>query len=92
MLIYDCTNKRTFESIPNWLRSFEDLATSKPKIVLVANKTDLTNKKISTERGQSLAEEYGIKFFEASAKTGTNINEIFFDLADQIVSSDLHQT
>ncbi len=53
--------------------------------MLVANKIDLPNRVISYERGAALAEEYGLKFFETSAKTGSNINEMFFQVADQIV-------
>ena len=49
--------------------------------VLVANKTDLPNRVIATERGQQLADEFGLKFYETSAKTGSNINEMFFDVA-----------
>ena len=33
-------------------------------------------------RQEALAEEYGLKFLETSAKTGSNINEMFFEVAD----------
>ena len=36
---------------------------------------------ISKEQGQSLANEYGIKFLETSAKANTNVEEAFFTLA-----------
>ena len=60
--------------------------------MLVANKTDLPNRVISTEQGASLAQEFGLKFFETSAKTGSNINEMFFEVADQIVRDRPAQT
>ena len=53
--------------------------------VLVANKTDLDNRIITREQGQALAEQHGLSYFETSAKTGTNINELFYFVARQIV-------
>ena len=53
--------------------------------ILVANKTDLPNKVIETERGEQLAQEYGLSFFETSAKTGDNINELFYAIAQKIM-------
>jgi Ras-related protein Rab-8A len=45
--------------------------------ILVANKIDLPNRVIEAERGEQLAKEYGLHFFETSARTGANINELF---------------
>ena len=92
ILVYDCTEESTFGNITNWLKQIETHASSGVAKVLVANKTDLPNKVISTEQGQALASEYGLKFFETSAKTGNNINEMFFEVADQIVRDRPAQT
>jgi len=85
ILVYDCTEEATFNNIQNWLKQIEVHASVGVAKVLVANKTDLPNRVITQERGQALAEEFGLKFFETSAKTGSNINEMFFEVADQIV-------
>ena len=53
--------------------------------VLVANKIDLPNRIISSEKGQELADAHGLAFFETSAKNGVNINELFADVASKIV-------
>jgi Ras-related protein Rab-8A len=41
-------------------------------------------KVISKEQGQALANEYGIKFLETSAKSNINVEEAFFTLARDI--------
>lgn len=42
--------------------------------------------KVTKERGEQLAVEYGIKFMETSAKASTNVEEAFFTLASDIKS------
>ena len=86
LVVYDISNKESFNNISTWI---EDCKNQSPKtifFVLVGNKSDLEDKRqVSTEEGQELAEKYGIPFYETSAKTGTNINEIFFNSAEEIV-------
>ena len=52
ILVYDCTEESTFNNIQNWLKQIETHASSGVAKVLVANKTDLPNRVITTERGQ----------------------------------------
>uniref|UniRef100_A0A0E0GVN0 Uncharacterized protein n=2 Tax=Oryza TaxID=4527 RepID=A0A0E0GVN0_ORYNI len=39
---------------------------------------------VPTSKGQALADEYGIKFFETSAKTNLNVEQVFFSIARDI--------
>lgn len=45
----------------------------------------ITRLQIETSRGKALADEYGMKFFETSAKDGTNVAESFNTLARDVV-------
>jgi len=48
------------------------------KKVLIGNKSDLSKeRRVSTEAGIKLASSYGIPFLEVSARTGSNIEEVF---------------
>lgn len=54
-------------------------------MVLCCNKIDLeSDRAVSYEEGLGLAEEFGIGFYEVSAKTGENVNEMFMSLAESI--------
>ena len=47
-------------------------------MIIVGNKSDLEDKReVSNEEGREFAEKYGLDFFETSAKTGANVNEMF---------------
>jgi Ras-related protein Rab-10 len=55
--------------------------------MLIGNKCDMEEKRmISKERGEKVAEENGIKFYETSAKDNVNIEHAFITLAEDILN------
>lgn len=46
--------------------------------ILVGNKSDMADEKraVPYSKGQALADEYGIRFFETSAKENSNVEEV----------------
>ncbi|OUM70195.1 hypothetical protein PIROE2DRAFT_56884 [Piromyces sp. E2] len=53
--------------------------------ILIGNKCDILEKKVITkEQGESLADEFGIRFLETSAKSNIGVEEAFFSLARDI--------
>ena len=86
MLIYDITNRNTFDNVKKWVNSIKEEVTSKVVIVLVGNKIDLDKKRqVQTDEGEQIAEEFDMPFFECSALTGENINSAFETLAKKLV-------
>jgi GTPase SAR1 family protein len=64
---------------------FEKNKTKQIPIILVGNKLDLEEERaVTSEQGRALAQKFGTGFLEASAKTNTNVSEIFFELVRMI--------
>ena len=78
LIVYDITRRESFVSLSDWI---EDCKNSSPKtvvMVLVGNKCDLAqNREVNEEEGREFAEKHGMLFFETSAKTGQNVEEVF---------------
>ena len=85
MVVYDITNKKSFDNVQNWIK---DVITNSPKtvlIILIGNKIDLIDKRqVSFDDGQEFAINQGIIFMETSAKTGDGVEEIFKKSAQEI--------
>ena len=77
IIAYDITEIKSFEKLKNWINDIKMYAHKKVRLVLVGNKCDLSNRRITEEEGKKLADELGAKFFETSAKTGYNVNEAY---------------
>ena len=83
---FDLCNKESFESIKNWLITADE-ANEDYQRILVGNKYDLPDKIINKEKAEKLAQKYNMKYFETSAKDGTNVEVIFKEIAELILSS-----
>ena len=85
IIVYDITDKKSFESVELWVKDCKTYGNKNIHIVLVGNKTDLENeRKVSTEEGQNLANEFNMDFFEISAQTGENIENVFQKICEFI--------
>ena len=77
-----CSDRASFLNTEQWIEDVRSERGSDVVIMLVANKTDLSDKRqVSAEEGEKKARDYGVMFIETSAKGGTNVKSLFRKLA-----------
>ena len=79
--------EKTFERLEFWLNQFYQFNTvDKAIIYLLGNKVDdVENRVIKYKDAKAFANKYSLKYYETSAKTGQNINKVFFDLINDLL-------
>ena len=87
ILMYDITNRESFDTISKWLDDIIDYKERDFPIILVGNKCDLENeRKVPKEEGESFANKLNVKFYETSNKDGINIEESSRELIKIVLS------
>ena len=86
VLVYDVTDAKTFKNVGYWMNNIQQHAKSGVARVLLGNKVDLADKRQTpTEEGQAKADEYGMPFYETSAKSGVKIDDALRTVVKEIV-------
>eukprot|EP00300_Choanocystis_sp_HF-7_P007787 c15512_g1_i1.p2 GENE.c15512_g1_i1~~c15512_g1_i1.p2 ORF type:complete len:153 (+),score=26.23 c15512_g1_i1:216-674(+) len=86
LLVYDVSDTRSFDDVSlHWMPAIRTHAPENVSVSLVGNKADLPHRVITTQQGAQLADEHGWPFLEASALTGSNVEEAFSTLARNCV-------
>lgn len=69
----------SFHQTSKWIDDVRTERGSDVIIMLVGNKTDLSDKRqVSTEEGERKAKELNVMFIETSAKAGYNVKQVSF--------------
>ena len=93
LLVYDVTEKDSFNNLNYWLMEIEKNANKNVIKVLIGNKTDLEDKRvISYNQGKEFADMHGLKFVETSVKKNKNVREAFEILGREIMAANLDKT
>jgi small GTP-binding protein len=88
LALFDLTNRESYDNLPRWFSEVAENCGGIP-LMLIGNKADLPDRAVTTTEAQALAEKMGITYFEASAKNGQNVNQLFEKLAGLLVTSKL---
>jgi len=93
VVVYDITNRQSFINTVRWIEDVRAERGNDVIMVLVGNKTDLSEKRsVSVEEGEAKATELNVLFIETSAKAGFNIKGLFRKIALSLPGMDVEQT
>jgi small GTP-binding protein len=86
VLVYDITDRKSFDSLPRWLRDARTEADPHCTVILVGNKSDMAGSRIvSTEEAMAFAKEHDLTYLETSALDGTQIESVFQRTAQDLL-------
>lgn len=86
MLVYDVTDKLSFEALISWLKELQAIAPPDVVLMLLGNKGDMVRNpdtSVPVEDGLAFATEHNMAFMEVSALSGAGVAEAFGALLKQ---------
>lgn len=85
-LVFDLTRKNTFSDLNNWINEFNKAEQKDALFYLIGNKSDLELNDVNEDQIISFCKKNSIiRFKEASAKTGANVDQAFYDIAKELL-------
>jgi len=89
MLVYDITDRDSFDNIAHWINEINRYAKPAVTIMLVGNKCDLESKRqVDYEEALEFAKKSNLLFEECSAKANINIEKLFIKLATAVKTAE----
>lgn len=86
IVVFSLESLDSFYKVNNWIEEIQNNNTEDSILVLIGNKLDLTQPRVvDRELINDYCQKNGIEnYFEASAKTGENVHDIFKNLVKQL--------
>jgi Ras-related protein Rab-8A len=84
LLVYDVCDEASFANVRHWMKQVQQHASEHVQKIILANKADIAQRRVATYDGHKLANEYGVPYFETSAKSNINVTEAFMAFVQAI--------
>lgn len=85
LLVYDITDRKTFKSLPKWLKEVRSCTSPYVAIMVIGNKNDLLEERqVAKSEGEAFARDNGLEFMEVSAKSADKVDCAFIHTAEEI--------
>ncbi|KAI1740350.1 ras family-domain-containing protein [Xylaria scruposa] len=89
VVVYDITQSASLDKAKAWVKELQRQANENIIIALAGNKLDLVNEQpdkraVPVAEAEAYANEAGLLFFETSAKTAENVQELFTAIAKKL--------
>ncbi|WBW72703.1 GTPase Ypt5 [Schizosaccharomyces osmophilus] len=90
IVVYDITQASSLEKAKSWIKELQRQAPEGIIIALAGNKLDLAQERRAVEKSdaEAYAAEANLLFFETSAKTAENVNELFTTISKKLPLED----
>ncbi len=93
LVVYDLTNHLSFENLDKWFTEVYTNCESVIPAIIIGNKADLPEERAVTEKevegyANSKKKEFELDIlqtYEVSAKSGQNINDIYYELTKKMI-------
>jgi len=88
ILVYDVSNRESFEALPRWYSELETYVSSSVVKILVGNKVDKEfSRQVPVAEAQQFASRMSTLFIETSAKTSVGVKEVFQEVVEKILDT-----
>ena len=87
VIMFDLTNKETYDNIKTWIELIREQSKKLP-IIIIGNKCDLEEERIiQKEEAKGYYKKQKLKYVETSCKNGTNIKKAISKICKIIINS-----
>jgi len=84
-VVFDITNYSSFIKAQEWVRELQRKGHPNVVIAIAGNKADMANiREVTAQQASEYADENGALYYETSAKSAANVNELFVAIAKRL--------